>query len=67
MPERDSALLLFPASRAGEGAGEAESDSAAAVGRLSGEAAGDLALQGGAPVSPGESLQVRGKRIHFQI
>jgi hypothetical protein len=66
MSEGGSALLLILASRAGEGAGAAKTDSAAAVGRLSGEAAG-LTLQGGAPVSPGESLQVRGKRIHFQI
>lgn len=72
MPEGGSADLSIPASRAGNGEGAPKGGTAAASGRLEGEAAGDLAFRGGTTISPGERLQVRGsplirKVVHFQI
>ena len=63
MPEGGSVDLSIPASRTGDGAGAPEGGTAAAFGRLEGEAAGDLAFPGGTTVSPGERLQVRGSPL----
>lgn len=60
MPEGGSAVLPIPTARAGEGAGAPGSGEAAALGRPAGEAAGDLAFQGGTSVPAGKGLQVRG-------
>lgn len=63
MPEGGSADLEIPASRAGNGAGGPEGRPAAALGRLEGEAAGDLAFPRGTTVPPGKRLQVSGSPL----